>query len=257
VGRTLFTEKLYLDNIESAYYTTFDAKVIGIVEQKIILDRTLFYPIGGGQNWDTGTLLGPNGIQNVTEVRGRDAVEHYIEADHQLEVGDEVRGSIDWGRRHAHMRMHTAQHVVSGVAYELFDGARTVGNQINIETSRIDFKPISFDEEKLDALSSTSNSFLNNEIEVVSQTMTRAEINAQMPAERTNMDLVPSHVEELRIIKIGDMIDMCPCAGTHVRNLSEIGNMNIIGKKSKGKGTQRITYELESLETVQPLTNVI
>jgi len=257
VGRTLFTEKLYLDNIESAYYTTFDAKVIGIVGQKIILDRTLFYPIGGGQNWDTGTLIGPNGIQHVTEVRGREAVEHYIEADHQLEVGDEVRGSIDWDRRHAHMRMHTAQHVVSGVAYELFDGARTVGNQINIETSRIDFKPISFDEEKLDALSSTSNSFLNNEIEVVSQTMTRAEINAQMPAERTNMDLVPSHVEELRIIKIGDMIDMCPCAGTHVRNLSEIGNMNIIGKKSKGKGTQRITYELESLETVQPLTNVI
>ena len=257
MGNILMTEKLYLKDIESAYHTMFDAKVIGIEGQKVILDRTLFYPIGGGQNWDTGTLLGPNGIQHVTEVRGRDAVEHYIEEDHQLEIGDEVRGSIDWERRHAHMRMHTAQHVVSGVAYELFDGARTVGNQINIETSRIDFKPISFDEEKLEALTTTSNTFLNNDIEVVSKTMTRNDINAQMPAERTNMDLVPSHVEELRIIKIGDMIDMCPCAGTHVRNLSEIGNMNIVGKKSKGKGTQRITYELESLESVQPLPKIV
>ena len=245
------TEKLYLASIESAYYTTFDATVVAIDENKIILDRTLFYPIGGGQNWDTGILEGPNGTLEVSEVCGREHVEHIVDQDHQLSVGDEVRGTIDWHRRHAHMRMHTAQHVVSGVAYELFNGARTVGNQINIETSRIDFNTVSFDEQSLAELTASSNEFLTHDIEVKAQTMTRTGINAQMPPERTNMDLVPSHVDELRIVEIGDMIDMCPCAGTHVRNLREIGQMNIIGKKSKGKGTQRITYELSELEPIK------
>lgn len=251
------TEKLYLTSIEAAYCTTFDATVVAIDENKIILDRTLFYPIGGGQNWDTGTLHGPNGVLEVSEVHGREHVEHLVNQDHQLSIGDEVRGTIDWGRRHAHMRMHTAQHVVSGVAYELFDGARTVGNQINIESSRIDFNPVSFDEESLAALTTSSNEFLTHDIEVVAQTMTRDGINAHMPPERTNMDLVPSHVEELRIVQIGDTIDMCPCAGTHVQNLSEIGQMSIIGKKSKGKGTQRITYVLSDLEPVRANTSPI
>jgi misacylated tRNA(Ala) deacylase len=65
-----------------------------------------------------------------------------------------------------------------------------------------------------------------------------------MPPERTNMDLIPSFINELRIVKIGEELDLCPCAGTHISNISEIGELSIIGKKSKGKGTQRITYEL-------------
>ena len=251
------THKLYLDSLEAAYDVSFDAQVVEVSEQSIILDRTLFYPIGGGQNWDTGTLVGPNGPVEVVEVRGREAIEHHVGGDHQLEVGDEIRGTIDWQRRHAHMRMHTAQHVVSGVAYELFDGARTVGNQINIETSRIDFKPIAFDDEKLSDLTSNSNQYLTHDIEVTAQNMTRDQINAEMPPDRTNMDLVPAHIEELRTIQIGDMLDMCPCAGTHVRNLSEIGQMSIIGKKSKGKGTQRITYELAQTTPISPNTHVV
>ena len=111
------TEKLYLNDIESAYNTKFNAKVISVNENKIGLDRTLFYPLGGGQNWDLGILESPNGLLEVTEVRGRNLIEHYVSEDHQLSIGDEVVGEIDWDRRYSHMRMHTAQHLMSGMVY--------------------------------------------------------------------------------------------------------------------------------------------
>ena len=238
------TEKLYLHSIESGYYQDFNAKVIGVEDAKVILDQTLFYPLGGGQNWDVGTLTGPNGNLEVSEVRGRDAVLHTVWEGHQLEIGDEVKGTIDWERRHAHMRMHTAQHLVSGLVYEMFNGARTVGNQIHSDRSRIDFNPIAFDEAMLDALTARTNDIIKQNLRVTDTVMTREEVNALMPPERTNMDLLPSSVKQLRVVKIDEGFDLCPCAGTHVQQLGEIGDIQILGKKSKGKGTQRITYDL-------------
>ena len=240
------TTKLYLENIEAAYETKFSAKVIKSEDESIVLDRTLFYPLGGGQNWDEGTLSGPNGPINVLEVRGREDIIHNLGVDHQLEVGDEVIGEIDWERRYSHMRMHTAQHLVSGIAYELFNGVRTVGNQINTTHSRIDFNPISFDENMLVELTNKTNEIISLKYEVTDLTMMRNEINTIMPPERTNMDLIPTFIDELRVVKIGDSLDLCPCAGTHISNISEIGEISIISKKSKGKGTQRITYELSN-----------
>jgi len=242
------TTKLYLENIEAAYETKFSAKVIKSEEDSIVLDRTLFYPLGGGQNWDEGIINGPNGSLDVLEVRGRDDISNKLGIGHQLEVGDEVIGEIDWERRYAHMRMHTAQHLVSGIAYELFNGVRTVGNQINTTHSRIDFNPISFDEAMLAELSTKTNEIIASKHEVTELTMMRNEINSIMPPERTNMDLIPKFIEELRVVKIGDSLDLCPCAGTHISNISEIGEVSIISKKSKGKGTQRITYELSNSE---------
>ncbi len=238
------TEKLYLEGENSAYETEFSAKVIQSSEEGVVLDKTLFYPLGGGQNWDEGVITGPNGDVNVIEVRGRQDILHKLDADHQLEVGDEIIGEIDWQRRYAHMKMHTAQHLVSGITYELFNGARTVGNQIHATHSRIDFNPISFDEEMLYSLVQKTNEVIKEQHDVTYTTMTRSEINNIMPPERTNMNLIPSFIDELRVVKIGENIDLCPCAGTHVSNIKEIGELTIIGKKSKGKGTQRITYEL-------------
>ena len=238
------TKKLYLETIEAAYLDEFSAEVIAIEDNKIVLDQTLFYPLGGGQNWDLGTLNGPNGEMNVIEVRGRDAIHHTTEDTFELEVGDEVTGRIDFERRYAHMKMHTAQHLVSGIAYEMFDGVRTVGNQINTDKSRIDFKPIQFSEEMLADLQSLVNEKIQLGLEVTDTQMTRDEINSIMPQERTNMDLLPSFIEDLRVVTIGDQEDLCPCAGTHVRNISEIKGIEFIGKKSKGKGTQRVTYQL-------------
>ncbi|MGB1491941.1 MAG: alanyl-tRNA editing protein [Candidatus Poseidoniaceae archaeon] len=240
----MITKKLYLESIEAAYENEFTAEVIALEDNKIVLDQTLFYPLGGGQNWDLGTLTGPNGEMNVIEVRGRDAIHHTIEDLFQLEVGDEVSGKIDFERRYAHMKMHTAQHLVSGIAYEMFDGVRTVGNQIHTEKSRIDFKPIQFTEEMLLELQTSVNEKIQLGLEVTDSEMTRDEINSIMPQERTNMDLLPSFINDLRVITIGDQQDLCPCAGTHVRNISEIKGIEFIGKKSKGKGIQRVTYQL-------------
>ena len=252
------TTKLYLEDIEAAYETKFSAKVTKANEDSVVLDRTLFYPLGGGQNWDEGNLVGPNGAIDVVEVRGREDIIHNLGSEHQLELGDEIVGEIDWERRYAHMRMHTAQHLVSGIAYELFDGVRTVGNQINLTHSRIDFNPISFDQDMLLELSEKTNEIISLKHEVTDLTMMRNEINSIMPPERTNMDLLPSFIDELRVVKIGDSLDLCPCAGTHISNISEIGEISIIGKKSKGKGTQRITYELSNSEFLrQKKSNII
>ena len=169
------TNKLYLDNIEAAYNTKFTAKVISIDGNKIGLDRTLFYPIGGGQNWDTGKIITSNEELQVSEVRGRNLVEHHVNTDHNLTVGDEIIGEIDWDRRYSHMRMHTAQHLMSGLAYELFDGARTVGNQINVSHSRIDFNPISFDESMMKTLSDSANQYIKESTKVYESIMTREE----------------------------------------------------------------------------------
>ena len=239
------TERLYLSSIEAAYEKEFTATVTKIEGNTVALDQTLFYPLGGGQNWDLGNLNGPNGQLNVTEVRGRNIIEHTVEDVFELEVGDEVTGEIDFERRYAHMKMHTAQHLVSGIAYELFDGVRTVGNQIHTDRSRIDFHPIQFTEEMLLNLQSEVNDKIQQGLEVTDSEMTRDEINAIMPQERTNMDLLPAFINDLRVITIGQQQDMCPCAGTHVRNISEIGQLEFTGKKSKGKGKQRVSYILK------------
>ena len=196
------TEKLYLNDMNSAYNINFNAKVLTIEENKIVLDRTLFYPLGGGQNWDTGVLSTQNGEIEVTEVRGRDVIEHYVSNNHQLSVGDNVVGTIDWQRRYSHMRMHTAQHLMSGLAYEIFNGVRTVGNQIHATHSRIDFNPISFDQEMLDKLSNAANQLTNQSIIVSESVMTREEINSIMPEDRTNMNLLPKSVKNLRVVTL-------------------------------------------------------
>ena len=245
------TEKLYLESIEAGYFQNFHATVVEATDTTVVLDRTLFYPLGGGQHWDTGTLNGPNGPLSVTEVRGRTNVEHTTGEGHQLIAGDEVKGSIDWEHRYAHMRMHTAQHLVSGLVYELFNGARTVGNQIHADRSRIDFNPISFDETMLNTMAEAVNLRIDEGLEVTDSVMTRGQINDIMPPERTNMDLLPASVKDLRVVQIGKQVDMCPCAGTHVSNLREIGHIQILGKKSKGKGTQRVSYNLHTPERVR------
>ena len=253
------TTKLYLENgIDSAYETKFHAEVIQKSEDSVVLDRTLFYPLGGGQNWDLGIIQGPNGNLEVKEVRGRDDILHKLEIDHQLEIGDEITGVIDWDRRYSHMRMHTAQHLVSGIAYELFNGVRTVGNQIHTTHSRIDFNPISFDDDMLQKLTLETNKIIGQGLEVTDSTMTREEINSIMPPDRTNMNLIPKFIDQLRVVQIGDGVDLCPCAGTHISNIREIGEISILSKKSKGKGTQRITYELSPTNSPRgPNSNTI
>jgi misacylated tRNA(Ala) deacylase len=248
------TRMLYMEGgLEACYERTFTARVVEAQADHVVLDRTLFYPLGGGQEWDTGTLAGPDGAaRQVREVTKRGPVKHVLGPGHGLAAGDEVAGAIDWERRYAHMRMHTAQHLVSGLAYEMFGGARTVGNQIHRSRSRIDFRPADLSNGMLKDLEAAANDAIRAGHPVRTEAMTREEVLAEQPPERTNMDLLPKSVQELRVVRIGRDVDLCPCAGTHVLDTREIGALSILRRTSKGSGTQRIEYTLEGLDQAGP-----
>lgn len=242
---SLSTHRLYLDSFDDTYATTFSANVVAVDGADVVLDQTRFYPTGGGQPCDVGEIVGPTGSLAVSDVRGRDAVHHKLPDDHNLQAGDAVTGTIDWERRHAHMRMHTAQHLLSGLAYELFNGARTVGNQIGAHRSRLDLRPAALTEEDVTALRIAFDEAVAQDLPLSMDVQDRQTLIDEVGAERSNVDMIPASVQQMRIIRIGDQVDVCPCAGTHVRSLGEIGPLGDVHVKSKGKGTKRFAYTLD------------
>jgi misacylated tRNA(Ala) deacylase len=235
------TEMLYMKDIESNYIREFDAKVVERGFDYVVLDRTAFYPLGGGQPSDVGYIEWPGGRAEVREVTKKDGVRHHLVQNPDT-VPDQVHGVLNWDRRYAHMRMHTAQHIVSGIVYDLWK-ARTVGNQLYHDRSRIDFAQVKFTDEMIAQLEQKTNEVLATGAKVEIVTAIRSELEKDVDAQRANLDLLPKSVHELRVVKVQEF-DVCPCAGTHVRSLSEIGGIKIVKKENKGKDRERITYEL-------------
>ena len=235
------TELLYMKDVESNYIREFDASVIERGFDYVVLDRTAFYPLGGGQPSDTGLLEWQGGRAEVKEVTKKEGIRHHLVQNPDL-VPDKVHCVINWERRLAHMKMHTAQHVISGVVYDLYK-ARTVGNQLYHDRSRIDFAPVKFTDEMVAEVERKCNDILVGGAKVEICTTSREELEKNIDAQRANLDLLPKSVRDLRIVTI-EKFDVCPCAGTHVRSLSEIGKMKIVKRENKGKDRERITYEL-------------
>jgi misacylated tRNA(Ala) deacylase len=235
------TEILYLPSAEANYIREFDARVVDHGEDWVALDRTAFYAEGGGQPDDRGWLRWPGGETRVRKVRKeKGVVKHYVS---EVPAAEDVHGVIDWDRRYPHMRMHTSQHVLSGMVYKLHE-AKTVGNQIHAERSRVDFRPVTFTEEDLRRLETECNAVLETGVDVEIFEADRGALEEAMGGKRYILDMVPQSIRHLRVVKLGDF-DQCPCGGTHVRNLGEIGRMRILGRRSKGRDTDRIEYELE------------
>ena len=235
------TEVLYMKDIESNYIREFDARVVERGFDYVVLDKTAFYAVGGGQPSDTGHLRWADGEARVREVTKKNCVKHHLVQNPDI-VPDEVKAVLDWDRRHAHMRMHTAQHVVSGVVYDLYK-ARTVGNQIYHDRSRIDFAPVTFTGDMITEVQGKCNEIFSKGTPVEITTTSREVLENEVDAQRANLDLLPKSIRELRVVTIGDF-DVCPCAGTHVRSLAEIGTVSITKRDRKGKDRERITYEL-------------
>jgi misacylated tRNA(Ala) deacylase len=236
------TEQLYLPDEE--YRREFDARVVETDESAmtVVLDRTLFYKEGGGQPPDHGSLSWDDGEARVVDVRkDHGEIRHTVEGDLPSE-GTTVRGDIDWERRHAHMRYHTAQHVVSKVVLDEY-GASTAGNQIYDDHARIDFEPAAFDAADLRDIEERANALIERDVPVMKENRSRAALEAETPDGRTNLDLIPDHVDPLRAVSIGD-IDICPCGGTHVDSLGELGELEIVERTSKGADTERIEFVL-------------
>ena len=236
------TEMLYMGDTESNYVREFDAVVVERGFDYVVLDRTAFYPVGGGQPSDTGFISWTDGRVEVREVTKKGTVKHHL-VQNPDNVPDAVRGILDWDRRYAHMRMHTAQHIVSGVVYDFY-GGRTVGNQIYHDRSRIDFAPVTFTDGMLADVEAKCNDILSKGTKVEISTIARDVLERDVDAQRANLDLLPKSVRELRVVTIGDF-DVCPCAGTHVRSLDEVGRIRITKRDRKGKDRERVTYELD------------
>ena len=241
-GETAVTEQLYLPDEE--YRREFDARVVEVDESTmtVVLDRTLFYKEGGGQPADHGTLSFEGGEAQVVDVRkDHGDIRHTIEGDFPT-TETQVHGELDWERRYAHMRYHTAQHVVSKVVLNEY-GASTAGNQIYADHARIDFEPANFDDEDLRDIEDRASDLIARGISVEKENRPRADLEAETPEGRTNLDLIPEHVDPLRAVSIGD-IDVCPCGGTHVENIDELGELEITERTSKGADVDRIEFVL-------------
>jgi misacylated tRNA(Ala) deacylase len=221
------------------YRKEFDARILERGEDYVVLDRSAFYPLGGGQPSDTGILRWEGGSAKVMDVLKKNVIKHIVES---MPPSDDVHGLLDWDRRYAHMRMHTAQHVISGVVFEDFD-ARTVGNQIHAETSRVDFHPIKLRDEDLVNIEKRCNDITSRNAVVKLYEEERSSLEKRVNEQRCNLDLLPKSIKSLRIVEI-ESFDICPCAGTHVANTSEIGSIKILKKENKGKERERIVYRL-------------
>ncbi len=223
------TETLYLPDNE--YEKTFEAEVQQSEGRYVVLDRTLFYKEGGGQPADKGTLKWENGQAQVTDVQKEHGqIRHYVER--APSEGTNVRGEIDWERRYSHMRMHTAQHVISKVALDLY-GAETEGNQIHADRSRIDFG-MKLTDQKVGELEQRTNEIIDKDLKVEKSQMERGTAEDETPEGRGLFNLIPDSVDPLRMVRI-EGFDLCPCGGTHVDATGELGGLDIVGDGKQGE----------------------
>ena len=232
-----------MDGIKGNYIREFDATVVKNKKDYVCLDKSIFYPVGGGQPSDVGVLQWGGNESDVKEVvKKGDAVKHILSGE-KPSVGTKVHGIIDWDLRYQHMKMHTAQHIISGVIFDEYN-ARTVGNQIHAESSRVDFYPIRFSERDLEDIESKCNEIIQHNLPVKIYEEERARLEGRVDQQRCNLDLLPKFVSTLRIVEI-EGFDVCPCAGTHVKNTSELSSIKIIRKERKGTDRERIVYTLQ------------
>lgn len=237
------TKILYMDNIEGNYIKKFDAIVTKNKKDYVCLDQTAFYPLGGGQPSDTGYLIWGEKKAKVKEViKKGDVIKHIIDGEKPPE-GTKIHGYIDWEKRYSHMKMHTAQHILSGIIFDEYN-ARTVGNQIHADYSRVDFHPVTFSDEDLEKITKKFNEIVSKNLPVKIYEEERKSLEARVDQQRSNLDLLPKFITNLRIVEIQDF-DICPCAGTHVKNTSEIPPIGNIKRDTKGKDTDRIIYSFK------------
>lgn len=237
------TELLYLPDDDRT--TSFEATVTEATDEYIALDGTYFYPTGGGQPADRGRLSWDGGHATIDNVRkSHGEIRHEIEALSGTlpEPGTTVDAEIDAERRRALTRMHTAQHVVSRVVLDEY-GAGTAGNQVYQDRSRIDFEPAEFDTEDVELIERRSNEAIERDLVVRKENRARELVEAQVDEGRALLDLIPDSVDPLRVVEI-ESFDMCPCGGTHVDSLGEIGRIEITSRTSKGEATERLEFEL-------------
>ena len=235
------TELIFRDD---GYARSCAAKVLAVDERGIRLDKTVFYPTGGGQPGDSGVLRFANGatIVVVDAVKGGDADEviHVVAPDATLpEPGAEIVAEINWERRHRLMRMHTCLHLLCAVV----PGAVT-GGSVGDRRGRLDFDVpgASLDKE---VIAAALNKLIAEGHEVTPRWIDDAELEAHPELVRTMSVKPPTGAGKVRLLEIAG-VDLQPCGGTHVRNTAEIGPVEITKIENKGRQNRRINIAFAS-----------
>ncbi len=219
-----------------AYLQACDARILECTAQGIVLDRTIFYPLGGGQPGDSGWLRAAHGRgARILDTRKGDEgrIVHVPDpASHGLQVGDEVRAEVDWERRYAHMRMHTALHLLGSI---LRFGV--TGGQIAVDRSRLDFDT----QEDIDRerVSVALNELICADTPVRSLWIEEEELARQPELIRTLSVRPPAGAGRIRLLEIPG-VDLQPCGGTHVMRTGEIGPMQVTKVENKGRHNKRV-----------------
>jgi misacylated tRNA(Ala) deacylase len=235
------TERIYSTR---AYERAMKAKIVELNRDdgRVLLDRTVFYPGGGGQPHDTGSLvIGDDRIEVSRVTQDSRGVWHWVDALPPL--GTEVVGEIDWERRYTLMRTHTAMHAMCGVVWERFQSPVTGGNMTPGE-GRLDFEIPQWDPEDREPIESELNRQLGLARRVEVSFLDRVEADQDPSLIRTKVSLLPRSLTEVRVIDIVGL-DRQADGGTHVDSTGEVGAIRITKTESKGKGFRRIRFALD------------
>lgn len=225
---------------EDSYLKSCRARVVAAGHDGVVLDRTVFYPMGGGQPGDSGALIFDDGRRlAVADTRkGEAGILHLLAPGGEAPaVGSEVTAEIDWARRHRHMRMHTSLHLLCAVV-----PAGVTGGQIGAERSRLDFDPgeVVFDKDKIEA---EINRLIAEDHPVAPRWIEETELDANPELVRTLSVQPPRGAGKIRLLQIAN-IDLQPCGGTHVARTAEIGRIAVEKIESKGKRNRRVVLAL-------------
>lgn len=233
------SELLYHSN---SYLKEFDAVVTSIVENTLVLDRTAFYPGGGGQPSDTGTIKMSQTECKILKVSRKDnAIIHEIDGPIP-DRGTRIHGLLDWERRYSLMRTHTALHILCGVIWRNYKSQVTGGNMQPLQ-ARMDFEL-----EQMSADFATEVEFLANEEiaasrNITAYTLPRSQAFAIPDLIRTKINLLPENIPEIRVVNI-EGLDLQADGGTHVDNTREVGAIKVVGHESKGRINKRLRIEI-------------
>ncbi len=233
------TEKVFY---QDSYRKTLSSEVLEVVDRGVILAATIFYPLGGGQPGDTGTLTINGRDYRVGDTRfapDRINIVHFIEDEDlsAIRPGDAVDMAIDWERRHRLMRMHTSMHLVCSLI-----SAQATGGAVGETDSRLDFD-LQGEVVDKDKLTAALNALVAKAIPVTVGSITDEELDANPGLVRTMSVQPPRGCGTIRTISIEDT-DYQPCGGTHVANTAEIGELVVTSLKNKGKQNKRINLAL-------------
>jgi misacylated tRNA(Ala) deacylase len=227
--------------IENSYLRECEATVESVDGKDVVLDQTVFYPRGGGQPSDKGLLVSGSEFQ-ILEVRKKEGkIVHTLEREPSFKAGDKVKCVVDWERRHVLMRMHTAAHVLAALMHKRL-GAQITGNQLEVEKTRFDFNLPDFDREKFEGIVKLANEELSKDVELKIYALPREEA-MKIPDVVKLANALPPSIAQLRIVEIPG-IDIQADGGTHVKNLKEVGKIDILKLENKGKDNRRIYFTL-------------